>query len=194
MMFSPAFILCFWVVASLVIAAPQNSQLPSSGQPVISSQPQHYLPKGDVEADSFYCADNQCGSVPAPQITVGKSVTIICSAIVRGCVNKSFHAKIEIDGTSIAEGEIQSPDPECQLGESYPYPSITWDEPINAAWLAGAGNHTIRCIVDNKHEIAEIKEDNNTKTITLTVPLPTSDKIKDIKTKPPIPLPVPRVR
>ena len=190
--FFAASVLCFWFMVSFAVAAPQSSQPPSSGQ-AVQSFPSHWnRPTGDIEAGAPHIVGQEVH--PAPPIKLGESIEIRCAALARGCVKKSFDVKIEVDGTSIFEGEIQSLDPECKMAENYPYPRLTWDNSIGTTWVAGLGNHTIRCILDSKKAITELNENNNTASRSFTVQMPASDKVKDIKTKQPIPVPVPGTR
>jgi hypothetical protein len=144
---------------------------------------------GDVAA-GITIGDGTLSYVVKP----GDVTHISCLAMVRGCVRKPFYVKIEIDGKTITEQQIESPDPGCTIAEERPYPQYTWDKGIITEWTAVVGTYTIRCTVDSKSDITEVNENNNTDIKSLTVRFPALDKIKDIKTKAPIPVPVPGPR
>jgi len=184
-----ASVLCFWVMASLVIAAPQSSQPPSSGESVSVVFPDI----GPVDARAYNM------SLPdSPQVSGAVSedvISITCDYFVSGCFEKkAFSNRVDIDGIRYYEQEYWLSNvfykPDCYPGERQSYAFST------NGWTATPGRHTITCILDSKDDMAEgpVNELNNRKTLTLTVPLPAIDKIKNIKTKQPIPVPTPGVR
>jgi hypothetical protein len=186
--FFVAAVLCFWVLASFVFAAPPGSQAPSSSNQVplvfpdlrnvgveihVETGPNATTPSAGDQV-RIYCAYNSCGYFQ----------------------NKVFTNRIDIDGALFYEKEgswvaggnnLQS----CSPNMCYSY---LW---VGAnTWKATSGSHTIKCILDSNNNIVEGPqgEYNNTASVTIVVPFQVPDKIKDIKTKAPIPVPVPGPR
>jgi hypothetical protein len=155
-------ILCFWLMVSFAIAAPQSSQPPSTHPPQEISFP-------DIKAMEFVV------DRPSPQ--PGDIVFFKGTYMVTGCVKKPFYGKITLDGTILIEQEMKNIAPNCEMN--------MWDALFGVSWKATPGTHTIVFTADSKNDIGEgpVNEYNNTKTMTLTVPLPAIEKIKDIKTK-----------
>jgi hypothetical protein len=164
--FFAASVLSFWVMATLVIAAPPVSQSPSSGQPVPMTFPD--LRIIDVRADNV--------THPGVSYFSGDQVSIVCVYYVCGCFqNKVFSNRIDIDGVFFYEKEgswvpSMNNNPQSCSPENCQSKAWTGTE----TWKATPGNHTIKCILDSKTNIGEglLHELNNTKSITVNVPFP----------------------
>jgi hypothetical protein len=176
--------LCFWLMVSFAIAAPQSSQPPSTGNTVPISFPDLRSP--GVNAQNV--------TKPGAPPSSGDEVRIGCGYFVCGCFqNKVFSNRIDIDGALFYEKEGSWVPPIANNPAISPEDCFSYAWPITNTWKATPGNHTITCILDSKDNIYEglSHELNNTNSITVNVPLPRIDNIKDIKTKQPIPIPVP---
>jgi hypothetical protein len=188
--FFAASVLCFWVMASLVIAA-QSSQQPSTGlTPAPKAGPDLRISKVAVV--------NQTN--PGADPSAGDQLRIACDYIACGCFqNKVFSNRIEIGGSPFYEKEgvwVNSPNNNPNMCAHPTNMCMSYEWVGADTWKATSGSHTIKCILDSNNNIVEGPqgEYNNKASVTIVVPFQVLDKIKDIKTKAPIPVPVPEPR
>jgi hypothetical protein len=170
-----AAVLCFWLMASLVIAAPPGSQTPQvqTGsqqlkQPLPLDQPLPSYP--DIEPTSLKVFYENIGN-PEPW-KPGKTVLIRGYYQIWGCPQKPFFGKITMDGKTLIEKEmLQKPD--CHSNNT----SISFDAVLGTDWQETIGTHNIVFTVDSRADISEgLGESNNTLTETRTVQGPTLPK------------------
>ena len=130
--FFTAVMLCSWLMASFVVAAPPGSQPPSTETQQVRKSP-------DINA---YRLDVLPESPKSGQIVYVKGFYS-----VTGCISKPFFGKIEVDGQIIGEEqELQNMCPDC----TNPNCRLFWDYFLQVEWKAVPGAHTITFTADSR--------------------------------------------
>jgi hypothetical protein len=164
--FFTAVTLCFWLMASFVVAAPPGSQPPSTETQ--RSQP----PSTETQQMPKFPDINAYRLVVLPESPkAGQIVYLKGFYSVTGCASKQFFGKIEVDGQIIGEEqELLNLCPDC----TNPDCRLFWDYFLQVKWRAVPGAHTITFTADSKNNISEGLQNkvNNKKSITVNVPLP----------------------
>ena len=179
--------LCF---VSPVWAAPQQQQSQESN-PVV-------MTKTDVWIDNFHIRNQSrnCDVVnpgaSGCDIYEGDEIRVGVHGMICGCWNRLVWVKFEADAQLIWEGHVLNT-------QQYPSESVCYQSSVcptsvaftnSSAWKALMGTHTLKIIMDSKHEISEINEHNNSKSVTVTVKL-RQLQLPETKPKTPINIPVP---